>query len=200
MGPASRKALLTAHVVASVGWIGAVAAFLALNVVGLTSSDPMLSRAMFRAMDVCGLFIVVPASLASVLTGILQGLWTPWGLVRHRWVITKLVVSLLATILLLLHQFTAVREAARRAELGVPVGQIGVQLVLDASAAIAILLFATVLSIYKPWGLTRWGVRARDAGAEAPPLVGSAKLVMVLAVIALGGFVILHLAGGGMHH
>lgn len=200
MDPGPRKALLTAHVVTSVGWIGAVAAFLALNIAGLTSSDPALSRAMFRAMDVAGLFVIVPASLASVVTGVLQGLWTPWGIVRHRWVLTKLVASLVATILLLLHQFTAVREAAARAEHGIPVGQIGTQLVLDASAAIAVLLFATILSIYKPWGLTRWGVRARDAEAEAKPLAGSAKLVVALVVLALGAFVTVHLAGGGMHH
>ena len=34
-----RKLALTAHVTTSVGWLGAVAAFLVLGVVGLTSRD-----------------------------------------------------------------------------------------------------------------------------------------------------------------
>jgi hypothetical protein len=198
--PVSRKALLTAHVVSSVGWIGAVAAFLALNVVGLTTEDPALSRGMFRAMNVTGLYVIVPASLLSVLTGVLQGMWTPWGLWRHRWVATKLVVGLLATLALLLHQFTAVREAARRAELGVEVGGVGAQLVADASVAIAILVFATILSIYKPWGLTRHGQRLRDSVAEPAGMSWSRKLVIAIAILAVGAFVTLHLAGGGMKH
>lgn len=36
MPPTTRRALLTVHIVVSVGWIGAVAAFLALNIVALT--------------------------------------------------------------------------------------------------------------------------------------------------------------------
>jgi hypothetical protein len=40
MGPAARKVVLTAHVSASVGWFGAVLAFLALAAVGLRSDDP----------------------------------------------------------------------------------------------------------------------------------------------------------------
>ena len=39
MSPAMRKAALTMHVTASVGWLGAVAAFLALAVVGLVGTD-----------------------------------------------------------------------------------------------------------------------------------------------------------------
>ena len=185
MRPAARKSLLTLHVICSVGWLGAVAAFLAMNVVGLTSEDTALSRAMFRAMNVAGLYVVVPTSIGSVTSGILQGVWTQWGLLRHRWVAIKLLIGVFATILLLLHQFTAVTEAASRAESGIPVGAVGVQLVVDASLAVAALLFATGLSTFKPWGQVK-----------TPPR----KLVLVVIVAVLVVIVVKHIAGGGMHH
>ena len=181
----ARKSLLTLHVICSVGWLGSVGAFLAMNVAGLTNADTELARAMFRAMNVVGLYVIVPASIGSVMTGILQGVWTQWGLLRHRWVAIKLLIGVFATILLLLHQFTAVSEAASRAEKGVAVGAVGVQLVIDASLAVAALLFATGLSTFKPWGKVK----------TAP---GKLVLVVVVAVLLL--MVVKHVAGGGMHH
>jgi hypothetical protein len=47
--PGLRKFALTAHVVSSVGWLGAVVAFLALAVVGLASEDAELVRAVYLA-------------------------------------------------------------------------------------------------------------------------------------------------------
>jgi hypothetical protein len=185
MKPAARKSLLTVHVICSVGWLGAVGAFLAMNIVGLTSSDSELARAMFRAMNVAGLYVIVPASIGCVASGILQGVWTQWGLLRHRWVAIKLLIGVFATILLLLHQFTAVAEAASRAERGVPVGALGVQLVFDSSLAVAALLFATGLSTFKPWGQ----VKTRPG-----------KLVLIVVVAVLVLMVVKHVAGGGMHH
>lgn len=200
MKPTPRRALLVAHVVASLGWIGAVGAFLALDIVGLTSEDTALARSMFVAMDVVGLYAIVPLSLGSLVTGVLQGLWTPWGLIRYRWVLTKLVLGTLATMALLLHQFTAVREAARRASMGIEVGQVGTQLVVDASIAIVVLLVATILSVFKPWGLTRYGQRKKDDTAAPTRLSRSAKIMLVVVAVVLGGFVAMHLAGGGMRH
>jgi hypothetical protein len=51
MRPRLRKFALTAHVTSSVGWLGAVAGFLALAVAGLTSQDAQMVRAAYLAMD-----------------------------------------------------------------------------------------------------------------------------------------------------
>src|SRR5436853_6235078 len=104
----ARKLALTSHVTTSVGWLGAVAAFLALSIVGLRSTAPETVRAAYVAMNVIGLFVVVPLSLAAVVTGIVQALGSSWGLFRHYWIVVKLALTILATLLLLLHQFTAV--------------------------------------------------------------------------------------------
>lgn len=199
MSPAFRKALLTAHVVSSVGWIGAVAAFLALALVGHRAGAASVAG-IYGAMDTIGLSVIVPASLLAVATGIVQALVTQWGLVRYRWVVTKLVLGLLATAALLLHQFTAVAEASRRASAGVPVGTLASQLVVDAALAIVVLVIATVLSIYKPWGMTRYGQRRRDASPGAEPLPRSARLGVVVACVLVLAFMILHLLGHGFHH
>src|SRR5689334_19993174 len=98
-----RKFLLTLHITFSVGWLGAVAAFLALAIAGLSSRDPQLVRGAYLAMGLSGWFVIVPACLGALLTGIVQSLATPWGLFRHYWIVVKLVLTVGATLLLLLH-------------------------------------------------------------------------------------------------
>ncbi|MFX1821303.1 hypothetical protein PV768_16100 [Pseudarthrobacter sp. CC4] len=100
--PAIRKAALTIHILPSVGWLGAVAGFLVLAVTGLTSPDTQLVRAANVGRDLIGWSIIVPLSLASLASGIIQALGTAWGLFRH-WVVIKLVITALATVLLLVH-------------------------------------------------------------------------------------------------
>ena len=103
MTPRLRKFALTAHVTSSVGWLGAVAGFLALAVAGLTSQDAQMVRAADLAMELTGWFVIVPLSLASLLTGLVMSLGTRWGLFRHYWVLAKLLINVFATIVLLGH-------------------------------------------------------------------------------------------------
>jgi hypothetical protein len=51
MAPGLRKVALTAHVTSSVGWLGAVATFLALALAGLTSKDAQLVQAAYLMME-----------------------------------------------------------------------------------------------------------------------------------------------------
>src|SRR5579859_3737107 len=111
MTPGLRKLGLTAHVVSSVGWLGAVAAFLALALLGLTGRDGPSVRAAYLAMDRVTWLVIVPFCLASLVTGIVQSLGSPWGLLRHYWVVLKLGLTLLGTGLLLLHTQVIARAA-----------------------------------------------------------------------------------------
>ena len=106
MAPGIRKLALTAHVTASVGWLGVVVVFLALAFVGLTSGDAETVRAAYLSMDALGWFVLVPFSLASLLTGVISALGTTWGLIRHYWVLFKLALNVVATIVLLLYTQT----------------------------------------------------------------------------------------------
>jgi hypothetical protein len=160
MGPSLRKFVLTGHVTASVGWLGAVAAFLVLSIVGIASRDGELVRSMYLAMNLVGAFLIVPLSFLTLATGLIQSLGTSWGLFRHYWVVVKLMATLLATLLLVLHQFVAVSAAAQAVRAApmnaaTSIGRLGVQLVVDAALALLVLLFATVLSCISPGGEQR---------------------------------------------
>ena len=162
MPPRVRKLALTAHVTTSVGWLGAVAAFLALAVAGLTSGSTATVRGAYVAAEVITWAVIVPLCLASLVTGVVQSVGTPWGLLRHWWVVVKLVLTVVATALLLLHtqpigHLGAV--AAAGGGFGADLNGMRIQLVVDAAAALVVLLGATVLAVVKPRGVTRFGRR-----------------------------------------
>ena len=165
MSSGVRKAALIAHVTLSVGWLGSVAAFLALAIAGLTTSDPQSVRAAYLAMEIVGWSVIVPLSLASLLSGLVQSLGTVWGLFRHWWVVLKLIMTVLATLVLLIHMQPVghLANAVRAATLsGGELHGLRIQLIADAGAATVVLLIATTLSIVKPRGLTRYGWRQQQ--------------------------------------
>lgn len=164
---ALRKLALTTHVVASVGWLGAVGCSLALAVVGVSSSDAQLVRATYLAMELIGWYVLVPLSVASLLTGLVQSLATRWGLFRHYWVIVKLVINLVATVVLLLYMQTLTHLAdLARASTGDLSELRSASAVVHASAALLLLVAATALSVYKPRGMTRYGRQRESVGAS----------------------------------
>jgi predicted integral membrane protein DUF2269 len=157
MKPGLRKLALSAHLTFSVGWIGTVIAYLALGVTAANSEDVDTVRGAWMAMELVGWYVIVPLALASLLTGLVMALGTKWGLFRHYWVLISFVLTVFATIILLLHMPTvsSMAEIAREAEgarldaLGGDLGHPGIGLV--------VLLVVQVLNLYKPPGLTRYG-------------------------------------------
>jgi hypothetical protein len=159
MPPGLRTFALTAHVAASVGWLGAVVAYLSLVVAALASQDAQTVRAAWIAMNVIGWYVIVPLGLASLLTGLVQALGTPWGLFRHYWVIVKLLLTVVATTVLLLHMPTVSHFAGVAAEAGdAGFGGLRGEL-LHAGGGLVVLLATTTLSVYKPRGMTPYGWR-----------------------------------------
>lgn len=160
MSPSVRRLALTAHVTASVGWLGAVAGFLGLAVVGLTSEDARVVRGAYLVMEPTAWFVLVPLSLASLLTGLVSALGTPWGLIRHYWIIFKLLINVLATGILLIYMGTFRAMASVAADSRVDLGTVrNASPVLHAALALLGLLAATALAVYKPRGMTRYGQR-----------------------------------------
>ena len=158
-----RKFTLTAHVTTSVGWLGAVAAFLVLAVAGLASTNAQLVRAAYLTMDLLGWFLIVPFSIASLLTGLVQAVGTRWGLLQHYWVLIKLLMTVLASLVLLLHMepISSLSSLAGEALFArLDFHALRVQVAADAGAALFVLLVATTMSVYKPRGLTGYGKTA----------------------------------------
>jgi uncharacterized membrane protein len=165
LSPRLRKFVLTTHVVSSVGWIGAVVAYLALVVSALTSEDAQTVRATFLGMEKIYL-VLIPLAVVSLLTGVVQSLGTKWGLLRHYWVVFKLGLTLVATAVLVLHMPTVNSLADKAADTGrTDLPEAGGEL-LHAGVGLLILLATAILGLYKPRGVTRYGRRKR---AEQPP-------------------------------
>ena len=163
MTPRLRKFALTAHVTSSVGWLGAVAVFLAHAVLALTSKDVLTMRAAYIVMEPAAWFVLVPLAFASLLTGLVQSLGTTWGLFRHYWVLFKLLITVFATIVLLMYTQTLSYLADVAAQTTLSSDDLGVlrtpSVVFHSVLALLVLLVATTLAVYKPQGVTRYGRR-----------------------------------------
>lgn len=172
-----RRLMLAVHLVASVGWIGAALAYLALGLAAQTG-DAATVRAAWTAMDVVGWRAIVPLALGALVSGVALAAGTPWGLLRHYWVVFSLVLTAFATAVLLLHMpgVSATARLARQAgaarleTLGGDLPHAGIGLLL--------LIGVHVLNLYKPRGLTPYGWRKQQArragarpGAGTPPAV-----------------------------
>jgi hypothetical protein len=162
MGPRLRKFALTLHVTSSVGLLGAIAAFLALAVTGVSNQNEQMVRAVYLAMPSIARLVVLPLAFASLLTGLIQSLGTAWGLFRHYWVLVKLLLTVFAAAVLLLKMELinyAARLAAETAWPQADLHEVGIQLAVHAAGGLLVLLVPMVLSIYKPQGMTRYGWR-----------------------------------------
>lgn len=166
MTPGLRKFALTVHITCSVGWIGAVVAFLALVIAAITSQDAPTLRATWIAMGLIGSYVIVPVALASLLTGLVISLGTKWGLLRHYWVLFSLALTILAVAVLLGNMqtvsfFAGVAAEMDSADVGELRGGLGSEL-LHAGVGLLVLLVIQALNIYKPRGLTPYGWRKQQ--------------------------------------
>jgi len=162
--PRWRRFVLITHIATSVGWLGAVLAYLALDITAVTTSSGPLARAAYLAMDVIVRSAIVPLALASVLVGVSNALVTPWGLFRHYWVLAKLVLTLFATTVLLIETAT-VSRFAELARSGSNARELPGTLPHSIGGTV-VLLVVLGLSVYKPRGLTRYGWRLQQAATK----------------------------------
>ncbi|HVL86732.1 MAG TPA: DUF2269 domain-containing protein [Candidatus Thermoplasmatota archaeon] len=159
--PALRKLLLSAHLTVSVGWIGAVLAYLALDVAVATSGEESTLRAAYASMELVASNVILPLSLAALATGVLLALGTRWGLFRHYWVVVSLLLTVAAVAVLWVELGTIRALAATAADPATTFDELrALPGTLPHSAGgLAILLLVQLLNVYKPAGLTRYGWR-----------------------------------------
>lgn len=209
-----RKVALTAHVAVSVGWAGALAVFLAHALASLASQDEQIVRAASLAMALTTWFVILPLALASLATGLVQALGTAWGLFRHYWIVFKLLLTCVATIVLLLKMGPIndlAHAAAQTAFSSADLVGLRTSLLVHAGGGLLLLLTVTTLAVCKPQGLTPYGTRkqreqfallGREPGVNSD--AGSTKLTprwikfvlgFVLVLIVLGALMML----GGEH-
>ena len=163
-----RNLLLTVHVVTSVGVLGLDIVLLALGMTGLVSNNADLIRAGYLTMGLLADTLLLPLAIGSLVTGIVVGLGTHWGLTRHLWVLAKLVLTIgtaTAAVLVLrpaLNRAAAYAVAVPLAELQAGgSGPIGRAVTIAPATALLVLLTAVTLAVFKPWGRTTFRRRSR---------------------------------------
>lgn len=174
-GPRLRRLLLALHLACSVGWIGAVCAYLALAFAVPATDDPAVVRAAWIGMELVGWWAIVPLALAGLATGVLMGAVTRWGLLRHYWVVVSLVGTVVLTAVLVLHMPDVSTHADRARTAGEQELLAMGSDIAHAVIGVVLLVGILVLNIFKPRGLTRYGwrreqrERARAQGARTWP-------------------------------
>ncbi len=220
MTPGLRKFALTTHIALSVGWTGAVVAYLVLVAAAMRSLDDQVLRAAWIAMNLIGWYLIVPLAFASLLTGVVMSLGTRWGLFRHYWVLVSFMVTVAATAVLLQHMptvsfFASVAAGTDRANVSELRGALRGEL-LHAGVGVLLLLTIQALNVYKPQGMTSYGRRvsqftsasrsvddARPTRSSLGTISGIPRWVQVVGIHAIGlalMFVVLHLTGGMGSH
>jgi hypothetical protein len=217
MTPRFQKLALLAHITFSVGWFGAVVPYLALAIAALTSREEKMVRAACFSMEFIGWFVIVPFSLAALLSGLVQSLGTRWGLFRYWWIVAKLVLTVVAVLVLFQHMRDVSRVSLTAKEGVLSSANLRPELIHSAGGLLVLLAVMT-LSVFKPFGMTPYGRRvsqpafASRPNDEAPavhqPVVAAIKsqwlrIVRYHAIGLVVLFAVVHIAiwhVAGLHH
>lgn len=162
MSPRVRKFALTTHILISVGWVGAVAAYLALDVAVATSQDPQLVEAAWIGMGIIGWYVIIPLAFGSLVTGVVMALGTRWGLFRHYWVLISFLLTVFAVGVLLTqveHFSYSPSFVGDHHTTAVPNRRVLGGTLFHSGGGLIVLLVITTLNVYKPAGLTPYGWR-----------------------------------------
>jgi hypothetical protein len=165
MHQALRRAALAAHIICSVGWLGAAAAYLALGVAAAVSPQIQIVRAAWIGMELTGWFVIVPLASLAFITGLVLSLGTPWGLFRHYWVVIAFVLTTLSLVVLLFHMPSVSAAAGLARTANDTASELGGD-VLHPTVGIVVLVVVTVLNVHKPRGLTAYGRHKQAMGPK----------------------------------
>ena len=88
----ARHALVTAHIIMSVGLLGDAAGFFALAVRLAGTQEPVARAELLNVLNMFSTFFGIPLSVGTLVSGIALGLGTKWGVFRYPWVVAKLAL------------------------------------------------------------------------------------------------------------
>ncbi|MGH3964850.1 MAG: hypothetical protein ACRDRY_16615 [Pseudonocardiaceae bacterium] len=181
-----RKLVRATHIAVSAGWLGLVVAMLTLGVSAATAPDSPFALACYAMMELIGGAVIPVFTVATLVTGIVLSVATPWRLLHHWWVIVKLVLAVAVIVTGVALTGDWVQQAVAHAASapgagGGSTGRSAAWLVIAGSVAHLLFLWAaTTISVDKPWGKTRRG-RATAADRVGPARTASRRVVPELA-------------------
>ncbi|MFI6009168.1 DUF2269 domain-containing protein [Streptomyces sp. NPDC051243] len=167
----ARRAFLVVHVLASACWLGLTLGLLALAITAGTTGAAATVEASVRAMKLFADWLLLPVAFLTLVSGLVLSLGTQWGLARHRWVYLKFWITL-ATITATTFALRPGLSTTVAVAAGGAVPDAG-DLMMGPIVSLSAYVFMTVISILKPWGLTRRGRRLRAASTRRPVHAGT---------------------------
>ncbi|HZD24503.1 MAG TPA: DUF2269 domain-containing protein [Acidimicrobiia bacterium] len=164
MRPRLRKAMHSLHLIVSVGWLGAIAAYLSLDVTTVISDDVPTLRAAYLGMDTIVTTVIVPLAIVSLVTGLVVSLGTRWGLFRHYWVLISLLLTVVGTVVLLVETQTIAAHAGLATDQTISARELQTipSTLVHSIGGMIVLTVVLILNVYKPKGLTPYGWRRQQ--------------------------------------
>ncbi|WP_406052673.1 hypothetical protein [Kribbella sp. NBC_00889] len=154
LGARTRKAVLVLHLASVGSWLGIDVVMAVLTFTAIGTDDQSTKALCFRVLELVTIWPMTVSGLTCLLTGVLLGLGSKYGLTKYWWVVVKLVINLLLSTLVLVALRPGVAELADRGEsndLAVPLNE----MMFPPIVSPTLLMVAVVLSVFKPWGLLR---------------------------------------------
>jgi len=163
MRPPVRKLVLLLHIMSAGIWLGLDVAMAVAVFTALSTDDTALAAALFQGLETITVAPLLIAGLSCLVTGLLLGWGSKYGVFRYWWVLIKLLLNVILTVLVLVALRGGVQE----------VGAFGARLAADPTATAELrnivfppivsptaLTAAMLLAVFKPWGR----IRGRTAG------------------------------------
>jgi uncharacterized membrane protein len=159
-----RKFVLLTHILSAVSWIGVDLVMGVLSFRGLSTDDPQTLATAYGGLALFCVPLLLTLGLLTLTTGVVLGLGTRFGLVRYWWVVTKLVITVGFCVLVLVALQPTLAEAATQTAvvdgtLPERLTDVRRNMIFPPLVSTSALLFASWLSVYKPWGVTPRGRR-----------------------------------------
>lgn len=165
LGRRTRRAVLVVHIIASGAWVGIDVLLAVLVGTARLSSSTEVASVAYQAIGIFVLWPMFSAGVVSLVTGLLLGLGTKYGLVKYWWVAVKLVMNVVLMVLVLVALRPGLGDVAEHGRLlaqGVDSGTDVSSLIFPPIVSLTALTVAMTLSVFKPWGRTRSAAARRD--------------------------------------
>ena len=158
LGTNQRRAVLVTHIASTGAWLGVDVAMAVLIVTAISTTDPATRAVSLLALERVSVWPLLGCGVICLLSGLVLGLGSRWGVLRYWWVAVKLALNLVLTALVpvaLAPEVGGQADLARTWVAGAAVTYDLRNLVYPPVVSPVLLLVAMTLSVVKPWGRIR---------------------------------------------
>ncbi|HET9256949.1 MAG TPA: hypothetical protein VFO16_17375 [Pseudonocardiaceae bacterium] len=150
--------MLIMHIASAGAWLGIDLVMAVFIGTALLTGDGNLRALCYQALELFAVWPLLVTGLVCLISGVILGLGSKWGLVRYWWVAAKLALNVILTGLVLIALRPQVIESAHQARrwiAGEPASLNIGDLIYPPIVSPAALMIAMALSVIKPWGRIR---------------------------------------------